>query len=220
MPSLKPLSLLVAAGLVAAAITACNHTQTKAYAISRADGSKEQAAMSDTGTTPERHGSMNIQVGDKAPDFSLPMYPSGTFKLSDHLGKEVVVLYFYPQDDTPGCTKEACTFRDTHDDFVQAGAVIYGVSQDPLESHKDFAEKFHLPFPLLVDEGNRVREMFGMPDPLAPLHARVTYVIDKEGVVRHIIGAAPERVEVDEHITQALAWAKQLAAEGRDEHKQ
>src|SRR5262249_39124341 len=137
---------------------------------------REHLIMADNPTDPAaaEPPSLNLKVGDTAPDVSLPEFPSGTFNLADYRGKKTVVLYFYPKDDTPGCTKEACAFRDTHDDFAQADAVIFGVSQDSLESHKAFAGKFNIPFPLLVDEGDAVRKEFGMPDPQAPLHARVT----------------------------------------------
>jgi peroxiredoxin Q/BCP len=203
---------LAAAGCLAAAIA--NSGSVRA-AASQSQTRKGETVMSDSATTAgsDQPQSLNVKVGDKAPDFSLPMYPSGTFKLSDYRGKQAVVLYFYPKDDTPGCTKEACTFRDTHGEFGKAGAAIFGVSQDSLDSHKAFTDKFSLPFPLLVDEGDKVRLLYGMPDPQVPLHARVTYVIDKQGVVRHIIGAGPDQIEVEEHITQALEWVKKLAAE-------
>jgi peroxiredoxin Q/BCP len=175
----------------------------------------KESKMSDTSAPAEQPESLNVKVGDPAPDFTLPMFPSGNFTLSELRGKRTVVLYFYPQDDTPGCTAQACSFRDLHEQFGKYDAVILGVSQDSLESHKAFTEKYSLPFSLLVDEGGKLRHLFGMPDPALELRARVTYVIDKQGVVRHIVNALPDKVDVEVHIQEALEWAKQLNAEDR-----
>jgi peroxiredoxin Q/BCP len=157
--------------------------------------------------------SANVHVDMLAPDFTLPMHPQGQFNLVSQRGHEVVVLYFYPEDDTPGCTAQACAFRDNIELFKEYGAGVYGVSQDPLASHQAFAEKFNLPFPLLIDEGGQVRQLYGMPDPKLEARARVTYIIDKDGIVRAILGADAERIPADQHVTDALEWVKKLADE-------
>jgi peroxiredoxin Q/BCP len=167
----------------------------------------------DTPAEPAAAPSANVHVDMPAPDFTLPMYPNGQFNLVSQREHEVVVLYFYPEDDTPGCTAQACAFRDNIDLFKEYGAGVYGVSQDPLESHHAFAEKFSLPFPLLIDEGGVVRQLYGMPDPAMEPRARVTYIIDKDGIVRAILGADAERIPADQHVTAALEWVKKLAGE-------
>src|SRR5579885_2102436 len=103
---------------------------------------------------------MPLTVGSKAPAFDLPAFPSGRYKLSQLKGK-YVVLYFYPRDDTPGCTREACDFRDQHGEFG-SDVVVLGVSPDTLASHEKFASKFSLPFPLLADEDHAVAEKYGV----------------------------------------------------------
>jgi peroxiredoxin Q/BCP len=154
----------------------------------------------------------DVKVGEAAPDFSLPMYPKGTFTLSEHLG-ETVVLYFYPGDDTPVCTRQAVAFRDLIDDFEAAGAKIYGVSADSYESHAAFAKKYNLPFPLMVDDGGAVREMYGQPDGADEVQGRITYIIDRDGIVRHTI---QEEEDMPRHVTEALEWAQKLATDTED----
>ena len=124
-----------------------------------------------------------LGVGDPAPDFELPSQTGETVKLSDLRGSWVVV-YFYPADDTPGCTAEACAFRDSYEDFTDAGATVIGISKDSVESHQRFAEKHHLPFTLLSDEGGRTAKSWGVGKTFGFLPGRITYVISPEGVVR------------------------------------
>ena len=104
---------------------------------------------------------MIIQAGQKAPDFSLPDETGKVHRLSDYLGRPVV-LYFYPKDDTSGCTTEACNFRDDYSQYDEAGVVILGVSPDTSKSHTKFKSKYHLPFTLLADVGHRVCELYGV----------------------------------------------------------
>jgi len=163
--------------------------------------------MSDT-----RRGPMGdrVQVGDVAPDFTLPT-PEGTpVSLHDLLGKSAVVLYFYPKDHTPGCTAEACAFRDSYEVFKAAGAEVVGISSDPTASHQRFAAQHRLPFILLSDVGGQVRKRYGVPATLGLLPGRVTYVIDRHGVVRHIFSAqfAPEK-----HVAEALKILRVLETE-------
>ena len=143
-----------------------------------------------------------IQVGDSAPDFTLPTQKTGElFHLHDMIGKSVLVLYFYPKDNTPGCTSEACSFRDSYEAFKQIGAEVIGVSSDSEESHQQFASKYKLPFTLLSDKGGALRKRYGVPSTLGLLPGRVTYVIDKEGIVRHIFSSL---MNIDKHVTEAL----------------
>src|ERR1700759_5494513 len=107
-----------------------------------------------------------IQVGDKAPDFTLPAQNGEPVRLSDRLGQRVVVLYFYPKDDTRGCTAEACAFRDSHEVFTDAGAAVIGVSSDSVARHAAFAGRHELPFTLLSDEKGQVRKQYGVPTTL------------------------------------------------------
>src|SRR5680860_266986 len=125
---------------------------------------------------------MAIKKGDKCPKFTLKDQNGEQFNMEDVLGKENLVLYFYPKDDSPGCTKQACSFRDSFEDFVEIGARVIGISSDDEKSHKKFAKKHNLPFTLLADSDKKVRKMFGVPTNLLGLiPGRVTYVIDKEG---------------------------------------
>ena len=153
---------------------------------------------------------MNITAGDKAPDFKLRDQTDNEVSLADFRGRKTVVLYFYPKDETPGCTKEACSFRDSYEDFVKAGAEVIGVSGDSVAAHQAFAEHHRLPFTLLADEGNALRKAYGVPATLWVLPGRVTYVIDKAGVVRHVFDS---QLQATRHIDEALAVIKKLAAE-------
>lgn len=151
-------------------------------------------------------------VGDKAPSFDLPTFPKGRTKLSQFKGKQNVVLYFYPRDDTPGCTKQACGFRDEIGEFQSAETVVLGISTDPIESHEKFAAKFSLPFPLLSDEDHAVAEKYGtwveknMYGKKSMGIQRATFLIDKSGK----IAAVWPKVKVDEHIREVLAKLESL----------
>jgi peroxiredoxin Q/BCP len=144
---------------------------------------------------------MAIKVGDKAPDFTLNSEKGTPVSLKDYIGKKNVVLYFYPKDDTPGCTAEACAFRDTYEVFTDAGAEVIGVSADTSQSHQQFANKYQLPFTLLSDTENKVRQLYGVPATLFVLPGRVTYVIDKQGIVRHIFDSM---LNFKAHVEEAL----------------
>src|ERR1043165_7935118 len=126
---------------------------------------------------------MPLKVGDKAPDFTLPKQDGTPVRLQDLLQKAAVVLYFYPQDNTPGCTQEACSFRDSYEAFKEAGAEVVGISSQSAASHQAFSAKHRLPFTLVSDEGAKVRKEYGVPSTLGLLPGRVTYVIDREGII-------------------------------------
>lgn len=149
-----------------------------------------------------------IQAADRAPDFTLPSHTGQTVSLAEFRGKQAVVLFFYPKDGTPVCTKEACSFRDAYEDFVQAGAVVVGVSSDSAERHQAFANGHRLPFVLLSDPDGSLRRAFGVPKTLGVFPGRVTYVIDKEGIVRHVFRS---QFAADRHVAEALTVVRQLA---------
>jgi peroxiredoxin Q/BCP len=151
-----------------------------------------------------------IQVGDQAPDFTLPTQSGETFRLQDHLGERVIVLYFYPKDNTSGCTKEACAFRDSYEVFTEAGADVIGVSSDSVDRHAGFAAQHNLPFTLLSDQGGRVRKAYGVPGVLGMIPGRVTYVIDRAGVVRHVFSSL---TNIDGHVGDALRVVRELQAD-------
>jgi len=151
---------------------------------------------------------MAIAVGDKAPDITLPDASGNLVSLKDFQGQKTVVLYFYPKDDTPGCTKEACSFRDSYTVFQEAGAEVIGVSSDDAASHRKFADRYQLPFTLLSDTNNQARKAFGVPATLGLLPGRVTYVIDKTGTVRHIFNS---QLNFQGHIDESLKIVKSLA---------
>ena len=148
-----------------------------------------------------------VKVGDKAPDFTLPAGDGKNVSLSDFIGNNSVVVYFYPKDDTPGCTKESCAFRDSYEVFQEIGAEVIGISGDSPDSHQKFASKYQLPFILLSDTDNKVRKLFGVPATLFILPGRVTYVIDKEGIVRHIFDS---QLDFNAHVEEALKTLKSL----------
>ncbi|QRN95503.1 peroxiredoxin [Archangium violaceum] len=150
---------------------------------------------------------MSIKVGDKAPDFTLPKQDGTPANLKELLQKSAVVLYFYPKDDTPGCTKEACSFRDSYEAFKDAGAEVVGISSQSAASHEAFAAKYRLPFTLVSDEGGKVRSQYGVPSTLGLLPGRVTYVIDRDGTVRHVFNS---QLNATRHVTEALNIVKQL----------
>jgi peroxiredoxin Q/BCP len=153
-----------------------------------------------------------LEEGDKAPDFTLPATGGNTISLSDFRGEKNVVLYFYPKDNSSGCSKEATSFRDLMPEFEKADAVVLGVSADSLESHEKFARDYSLPFPLLSDESKEVSTAYGvfkeknMYGRKVMGIERTTLVIDKEGVIRKIW----PKVKVEGHAEQVLDFVKTL----------
>ena len=149
---------------------------------------------------------MPISSGIPAPEFELLDDTNVPRKLSDFRGRHVV-LYFYPRDDTPGCTKEACNFRDDYSAFEEANVVVLGVSPDSVESHVKFKKKFSLPFPLLADEGHKVCDAYGVWGPKKFMGKeyegvlRTTFLIDGEGNIRKVF----ENVRPSEHSAQLLS---------------
>jgi len=149
---------------------------------------------------------MKLADGDQAPNFTLNDQNGQQQSLADYRGKHVV-LYFYPKDDTPGCTKEACNFRDDFRAYQEAGVVILGVSPDDPKSHTKFIDKFHLPFDLLADEGHQVSDLYGVWGPkkfmgreYEGVH-RTTFLIDRDGAIKKVF----ENVKPDGHSLEVLA---------------
>ena len=147
-------------------------------------------------------------IGKPAPDFSLPSTTGETISLRQFKGKKTVILYFYPKDETSGCTKEACEFRDSHAEFDKLGVVVLGVSTDGMESHQAFRDKHHLPFPLLVDEDATVSKLYGVYKQ-KNLYGkkymgieRTTFVVDRTGRIAQIY----PKVKVDGHIPALLEF--------------
>jgi peroxiredoxin Q/BCP len=142
-----------------------------------------------------------IKEGDVAPDFTLRANTGDEVTLSSFRGKKAVVLFFYPKDDSPGCTAEVCDFRDTHARFVDSGAEVIGVSSDSVDSHVAFAGKHKLPMTLLSDPGGAVRASYGIRSTLGLLPGRATFIIDKEGRVRYVFES---QLRPHEHVKRAI----------------
>jgi len=150
-------------------------------------------------------------IGRPAPDFSLPSTTGENISLKQFKGKKTVILYFYPKDETPGCTREACSFRDLYAEFEKHNAVILGVSTDSLESHQHFREKNNLPFPLLADEDATLSKMYGVYKQ-KNLYGkksmgieRTTFVVDRTGRIAQIY----PKVKVDGHVQDLLEFIKE-----------
>ena len=151
---------------------------------------------------------MPLAVGDSAPLIAL-RDQNATERRSDQLDGKALVLFFYPKDDTPGCTMEACAFRDNYAELQSLGAEVWGVSGDDASSHQRFATRHQLPYPLLVDQANGLRKAFGVPSVLGFLPGRVTYVIDGSGVIRHIFN---NLLDGPAHLREAKAALQSLRA--------
>lgn len=147
-----------------------------------------------------------LQVGDLAPVFTATAHDGQRIAFEDYRGKSAVVLFFYPKDGTAICTQEACAFRDSYEQFAEAGAVVIGISSDSNESHRKFATDHRLSFPLISDQNGALRKLFAVPNNLVLLPGRVTYVIDKEGIIRLIFNAA---FASQGHVEQALQALQQ-----------
>lgn len=172
--------------------------------IEKTDIKNSDDAKSETKEDTKMAG--KIAVNDKAPDIALPDQHNKTVSLKDLRGK-VVVLYFYPKDNTSVCTAEACTFRDSYEAFKDLGAEVIGISSDSVKSHQEFAEKNHLQFPLLADTSNMARKAFGVPNTAGIIPGRVTYVIDREGVVRYLFNSM---MDGPKHVSEAMKIVKEL----------
>ncbi len=149
---------------------------------------------------------MTLQIGDQIPTFSLPDQ-TGRKRTNEECKGKPLVLFFYPKDNTPGCTAEACGFRDSYELFRFLGAEVWGVNNASEVSHRKFAEKNSLPFPLLCDEGNVLRTQFGAPKVFGLLAGRVTYIIDSKGIIRHVFS---DLLNAPQHVTEALSVLERI----------
>lgn len=159
--------------------------------------------------TKRKINNMNkIKIGSSIPAFVLPDQDGNLFDINSVIGNKNLVIYFYPKDDSPGCTAQACSFRDQFEVFTEADAIIIGISSQSVESHKEFAEKHRLSFTLLSDEGDKLRKQFGVPtNLLGMLPGRVTYIVDKTGKVIYIFDS---QMQATKHVDEALRILMQL----------
>lgn len=149
-----------------------------------------------------------IKVGSKIPTFKLLDQNGTLFDMDSVIGKKNLVIFFYPKDDTPGCTAQACSFRDQFEEFNEADALIIGISGQSAESHKKFAEKYHLSYTLLSDIENKIRMQFGVPTNMMGLiPGRVTYIADKTGTVIYVFNS---QTKTKSHVDEALKALKQV----------
>lgn len=150
---------------------------------------------------------MALKVGDTVPNFTALDTNGNEFRSQDFVGKKPVVFYFYPKDNTPGCTAQACSFRDQYEDFKDLGAEVIGISSDSITSHQKFTKQYRLPFQLLSDSDRKIRKLFGVPSGmLGLLPGRVTYIVDKTGSITMIF----DSIMATKHIPIALEAIKKL----------
>lgn len=143
-----------------------------------------------------------IQIGEKLPEFSLPDQTGQERNIYDLMGPKGIVIFFYPKDESPGCTKQACMFRDSFDEFTRIGIGLVGISSDSVQSHKGFAENHKLPFTILSDKGGKIRNNIKIPaNLLGLLPGRVTLLLDNGGVIRHIINS---QIKIEAHIEESI----------------
>ena len=154
---------------------------------------------------------MTVNVGDAVPDFTRTAHTGQTVTLSDYRGRSAVVLFFYPRDGSPVCTREACAFRDQDEAFAGANAVVIGISGGSAENHRRFAAENRLPYLLLSDEDGSLRTLFGVPKTMGIFPGRVTYVVDREGRVRHVTNV---QISAQRHIDEALQAVRELEGLG------
>lgn len=145
---------------------------------------------------------MKLKIGDKAPSFSLHNQDSKIVTLEGLIESGVLVLYFYPKDDTPGCTAEACKFRDDYEIFKDNGAEVVGISSDSKESHLKFIKNYNLPFQLLSDENGKIRKKYSVPKTLGLIPGRVTYIINSNAQIVHIFNS---QFNPQKHIDEAIS---------------
>ncbi len=152
---------------------------------------------------------MALQTGDKIPEFSARDNNGNDFNSASIVGKKPVVFYFYPKDNTPGCTAQACSFRDQYEDFKDLGAEVVGISSDSIASHEKFVQQYQLPFILLSDNDKKIRKLFGVkPDLLGLIPGRVTYVVDKNGIIQFVF----DSMNATNHIPKALETIKKMVS--------
>jgi peroxiredoxin Q/BCP len=154
---------------------------------------------------------MELNIGDKIPSFTLTDHHGNVYRSNKHIGEKVLVIYFYPKNFTPGCTKEACSFRDNYEEFQKLGAEVIGISSDAVKSHQKFRKKYKLPYVFLSDPTEDIRKKFGVKGHLLGLiPGRETFVIDKEGIIRFKFN----NLSASNHMEKALETVKKINDEG------
>ena len=152
---------------------------------------------------------MDLKVGDKIPNFKAKDTNGNDFDSQNLVGLKPLVIYFYPKDNTPGCTAQACSFRDQYEDFKDLGAEVIGISSDSIASHQEFTEHYKLPFLLLSDSDKKIKKLFGVHSKiLGLLPGRVTYVADKNGIIQLIF----DSMLATKHMSKALETVKRLVS--------
>ena len=149
-----------------------------------------------------------VKVGEQAPDFTLYDQDGESVSMSDFKDVNNVVLFFYPKDFSPGCTTQACSFRDSYESFTDQGAVVIGVSSDSVESHKKFLDAYLLPFTLLSDPKGEVRSLYGATKAFGLLPGRFTFIVDKTGEIRHIFTS---ETNMKKHIDEAIRVLREIS---------
>lgn len=152
-----------------------------------------------------------VEVGDQAPDFTARTADGREISLADFRDRQALVLFFYPRDNSPICTQEVCGFRDAYQDLLELGAAVIGVSGDSADSHRSFAASQRLPYDLIPDENGALRKLFGVPKSLFVLPGRVTYVIDRQGIVRLKYDS---QLLASSHVKEAMQTLRNLATTG------
>ena len=148
---------------------------------------------------------MNLKVGDNAPSFSLPNQEGDTITLENLIKNNVLVLFFYPKDETKGCTAQACKFRDDYEIFKELGAVVVGISSDSVDAHQNFIQNHNLPFMLLADVEGKIRKRYGVPKTLGLIPGRVTYIINRQAKIIHIFNS---QLNPKKHVSEAISVIK------------
>jgi thioredoxin-dependent peroxiredoxin len=149
---------------------------------------------------------MALKIGDVIPNFTAKDSNGAIFDSQNYIGKQAVVIYFYPKDDTPGCTVQACSFRDNYQDFKDLGAEVIGISSDSPQSHIKFQSKYKLPFILLSDHDKKLRKLFGVENNLIFIPGRETFVADKNGILKMVFNSMNAKI----HINKALSILKKI----------
>jgi thioredoxin-dependent peroxiredoxin len=150
-----------------------------------------------------------LKIGEEAPHFSLSDQSGQIVSLLDFRGKKNVVIFFYPKDNTPGCTSQSCSFRDNYEGFNSFNTQVIGISDDSVKSHQKFSTENRLPYPVLSDEGGEIRKRFGLKSFLGIFPPRVSFVIDQNGIIQHIFSS---QVQIARHIDETLQAVQRLAA--------
>ena len=147
---------------------------------------------------------MRLKIGDSLPQFSAKQTNGTVFNSENYVGKQSLVIYFYPKDDTPGCTTQACSFRDNYQEFKDLGAEVIGISSDSVQSHVQFKSKFNLPFILLSDHDKTLRKLFGVENDFLIIPGRQTYVVNQKGIITMVFNSMQSKI----HIEKALQILK------------